>query len=158
MFGSTASKALIVSWRALFSASADCQPESLAVPETDRSRLAPADPPAALLAPVLAPLLSPELLVGAADAPPPPVEGAGVAPPLVHAPAIITIEAPRANTDRRIGVLLRGPSAARTGGRTRRDFPASVPTVRSVPLAPRGATRRRGLSSVAEGPPDVAAT
>src|SRR4051794_32392301 len=109
MLGSTASNALMVSWRALFSASDDCQPESFAEPVMDVSRLAAADPPAAALAPtlvaVLGAALPAELPPGAAEVPPP-AEGRGVAPPL-HAPAISAIVAPRVNRLRRIGVLLR---------------------------------------------------
>ena len=86
-----------MSFRALFSASDDCQPESFAVPVIEAaSKLGDPAAPEAPAAP----------LAGAAGEPAPvPVDGAVVAP-VVQAPAIIMIEAPRANTVRRIGVLL----------------------------------------------------
>src|SRR5215510_2132780 len=89
MFGSCASKAAIVSLSAALSASEDCQPGSFAVPVTLGAALT-----AALSA---ADGAAPDVSADGAGAPLVP----GVAP-LVQAPAIITIEAPRANTVRRI--------------------------------------------------------
>src|SRR3954451_448245 len=110
MFGYAASNALTVSWRALVSASDDCQPERVAVPEID------AGSNAAALGALLAALLA--ALLGGAALAPPETAGALLDPEPVQAPTIGTTDAANARNWRMCCLLDPAETAGRVPAQT----------------------------------------